>query len=73
MNMSGHVEFYAQHTSDIVETMAKRILEGIPLTWCWTDHDLPSLHDLNQSSLEPFDWQPTGEVASPNEDYFFWD
>ena len=34
-------------------------------------HDLPSLHELMQISLEPFDSQPTGVVASLNEDYFF--
>ena len=34
-------------------------------------HDLPSLHELVQISLEPFDSQPTGVVASLNEDYLF--
>ena len=32
MNMSDHVEFDAPHASDLTETMAKRLLEGIPLT-----------------------------------------
>ena len=32
MNMSDHVEFDAQHTSDFAETMDKRLLEGIILT-----------------------------------------
>ena len=32
MNMSDHVEFDAPHTSDLAETMAKRLLKGIPLT-----------------------------------------
>ena len=31
MNMSDHVEFVAPQTSDLAETMAKRMLEGIPL------------------------------------------
>ena len=31
MNMSDNVEFDAPHTSDLAETMAKRLLEGIPL------------------------------------------
>ena len=34
-------------------------------------HDLPSLHELMLISLEPFDSQPTGVVASLNEDYLF--
>ena len=34
-------------------------------------HDLPSLHELMQISLEPFDSQPTGVVASLNEDHLF--
>ena len=34
-------------------------------------HDLPSLHEQMQISLEPFDSQPTGVVASLNEDYLF--
>ena len=29
------------------------------------------LHELMQSSMEPFDSQPTAEVASPNEDYIY--
>ena len=29
----------------------------------------PSLHELMQRSVEAFDSQPTGEVASSNEDY----
>ena len=69
MMTSDHVEFVAPHTSHLAETKAKRLLEGIPLTWGWTCHDLPSLHDLMQSSVDPFDSQPPGEVASPNEDY----
>ena len=32
MNMSDHVEFDVPQTSDLAETMAKRLLEGIPLT-----------------------------------------
>ena len=32
MNMSNHVELDAPQTSDLAETMAKRMLEGIPLT-----------------------------------------
>ena len=32
MKMSDHVEFVAPQTSDLAETMAKRLLEGIPLT-----------------------------------------
>ena len=32
MNMSDHVEFDAPQTSDLAETIAKRMLEGIPLT-----------------------------------------
>ena len=32
VNMSDHVEFDAQQTSDLAETMAKRLLEGILLT-----------------------------------------
>ena len=32
MNVSDHVEFDAPQTSDLGETMAKRMLEGIPLT-----------------------------------------
>ena len=32
MNMSDHVEFDAPQTSDLAETMAKRMLKGIPLT-----------------------------------------
>ena len=32
MNMLDHVEFDASQTSDLVETMAKRLLEGILLT-----------------------------------------
>ena len=32
MNMSDHVEFDAQQTSDLAETMAKHLLEGILLT-----------------------------------------
>ena len=52
--------------------MAKRLMKGILLTWGWTHHDLPSLHELmQQSSMEPFDSQPTGEEASPNEDYLY--
>ena len=34
-------------------------------------HDLPSLHELMQISLEPFDSQRTGVVARLNEDYLF--
>ena len=37
----------------------------------WTHHDLPSLHEQVQISMEPFDSQPTGEVDSPNEDYLY--
>ena len=70
-NMSDHFEFDAQQTSDLAETMAKRLLEGIILTRGWPPHDLPSLHELMQGSMEPFDSQPTGEVASPNEDYLY--
>ena len=32
---------------------------------------MPSRHELMQRSMEPFDSQPTGEVASPNEDYLY--
>ena len=32
MNISDHVEFDAPQTSDLAKTMAKRMLEGIPLT-----------------------------------------
>ena len=32
MKMSNHVEFVAPQISDLAETMAKRMLEGIPLT-----------------------------------------
>ncbi len=71
MKMSDHVEFVAPQTSDLAETMAKRLLEGILLPWGWTHHDLPSLHELMQRSMEPFDSQRTGEVASPNEDYLY--
>ncbi len=71
MNMSVHVEFVAPQTSDLAETMAKRLLKWIPLTCDWTYHDFPSLHKLMQRSKEPFDSQPTGEVASPNEDYLY--
>ena len=70
MTMLDHVEFDAQQTSDLAETMAKRLLKGISLTWGWTHHDLPSLHELMQSSMEALDSQP-GEVASPNEDYLY--
>ena len=34
-------------------------------------HDLPSLHELMQIRLEPFDSQPTCVVASLSEDYLF--
>ena len=51
--------------------MAKRLLEGIPLNWGWTKHDLSRLHELVQISFEPVDSQPTGEVASPNEGYLY--
>ena len=50
MNMSNHVEFDAPQTSDLAETMVKRLLEGIPLTRGWTDHDLPSLHELTREN-----------------------
>ena len=70
-NMSDHVECDAPQTSDLAETMAKRLLEGIPLAWGWTHHDLPSLHEQVQISMEPFDSQATGEVDSPNEDYLY--
>ena len=43
-NLSDHVEFDAPQTYNLAETMAKRVLEGITLTWSWTEHDLPSLH-----------------------------
>ena len=69
MKMSDHVEFVAPHISDLSEPMVKRMLEGIPLTWSWTQHDMPSLHELMQSSMELFDSQPTCEVASSNEHY----
>ena len=68
MNMSNHIEFDAPQTSDIAETMATSMLEGIPLTWCWTYNDLPSLHELMQRSVESFDPQCRGEETSPNED-----
>ncbi len=71
MKMSYHVEFIALQTFALVETMAKRMLEGIPLTWGWTHHDLPSLHELMQRSMEPFDSQSTCEVARSNEDYLY--
>ena len=48
MKMSDHVEFVAPQISDLAEPMAKRLLEGLPLTWDWTHHDLPSLHELVQ-------------------------
>ena len=32
MKMSDHVEFFAPQISDLAEPMAKRLLEGIPLT-----------------------------------------
>ena len=32
MNVSDHVEFDAPHASDLADIMAKRLLEGIPLT-----------------------------------------
>ena len=32
---------------------------------------MPSLHELMQISLEPFDSQPTGVEASLNEDFLF--
>ena len=32
MKMSDHVEFIAPQISDLAEPMAKRLLEGIPLT-----------------------------------------
>ena len=74
MKMSDHVEFVAPQISDLAEPMAKRLLEGIPLTWGWTHHDMPSLRQLMQRSMEPFDSQPTSEVASSNEHYIhFWD
>ena len=70
MKMSDHVAFVAPQTSDLAETM----LEGISLTWGWTHHDMPSLHELMQRSMETIDSQPTGEVASSNEHYInFWD
>ena len=34
-------------------------------------HTMTCLHDLMQRRLEPFDSQPTGEVASRNEDHIF--
>ena len=71
MKMSEHVELFGPQSSDLAETMTKRLLEGIPLTWGWTHHDLPSLHGLMQISMEPFDSQPTGEVASLKEDYLY--
>ncbi len=71
MNMSDHVEFDTTQASDLAETIVKRLLEGIPLTWGWSQHDLPSLHEQMQTSMEPFDSQPTGEVDSPNEDYLY--
>ena len=69
MKMSDHVEFVAPQISDLAEPMGKRMLEGIPLTWSWTQHDMPSLHELIQRSMEPFDPQPTCEVASSNDHY----
>ncbi len=69
MKMSDHVEFVAPQISDLAEPMAKRLLEGIPLTWGWTHHDMPSLHELMQRSMERFDSQPTCEVARQNEHY----
>ena len=71
MNVSDHVEFDAPQTSYLGDTIAKRILEGIPLTRGRTDHDLPSLQELMQISMEPFDSQSTGEATSPNEDYLY--
>ena len=47
------------------------MLEGIPLTRGWTDHDLTSLYEVMQITLKPFDSQPRGEVVSPNEDYIY--
>ena len=32
LNMSDHVEFHSQQTSDLADTIAKRMLKGIPLT-----------------------------------------
>ena len=69
MKMSDHVEFVPPQISDLAEPMAKRMLEGIPLTWGWTHHDMPSLRELMQRSVEPFDSHPTGQVASSNEHY----
>ena len=69
MKMSHHVECVAPQISDLAEPMAKRLLEGILLTRGWTHHDMPSLRELMQRSMEPFDSQPTGEVASSNEHY----
>ena len=71
MNVSDHVEFDAPQTSYLGETIAKRMLEGIPLTRGRTDHDLHSLHELMQRSMEPFVSQSTGEATSPNEDYLY--
>ena len=65
MNMSDHGEFDAPQTYDLAEAMAKRLLEEIPMICGWTHHDLPSLHELVQRSMEPFDSQPTGEVKWP--------
>ena len=64
MNMSNHVEFDTAHTSDL----AKRLLEGRDSIELRVEvPDLPSIHELMQRSMEQFDSQATGEVASPNE------
>ena len=57
MKMSDHVEFVAPQISGHAEPMAKRLFEGIPLTRGWTHHDMPSLRELMQRSMEPFDSQ----------------
>ena len=71
MKMSDHVEFVAPQTSDIVEPMTKRLVEGILFTRGWTHNDMPSMHELMQRSMEPFVSQATCEVASSNEDYLY--
>ena len=72
MKMSDHVEFVVPQISDLAEPMGKRMLEGIPLTWSWTQHDMPSLYELMQRSMEPFDSQPTSGLAHMWSGQFEW-
>ncbi len=71
------IRFHLAHQKIDINIIVSKIatpvslLKGIPLTWGWTHHDFPSLHELMQRSVEPFDSQPTGEMASSNEDYMY--